>query len=31
MIVVKWPSGVVDKIRRVPADQIITVVEGSSP
>ena len=30
-VVVRWPSGVVDKIRRVPADQIITVTEGSSP
>ena len=30
-VVVHWPSGVVDKLHRVPADQIITVAEGSSP
>ena len=31
IVVVKWPSGVVDKLHGVPADQIITVTEGSSP
>lgn len=30
-VVVNWPSGVVDKLRGVQADQIITVTEGSSP
>jgi enediyne biosynthesis protein E4 len=27
-IVVRWPSGTVDRMRRVPADRIITVEEG---
>ena len=31
VVVVKWPSGVVDKLHGVQADQIITVTEGSSP
>jgi enediyne biosynthesis protein E4 len=31
MIVVTWPSGIVDTVLSVPANSTITVVEGSSP
>jgi hypothetical protein len=29
-IVVKWPSGAVDRLRDVSADRIVTVEEGGS-
>jgi hypothetical protein len=28
---VRWPSGTVDRLRDVPADQLLTVAEGSHP
>jgi len=30
-VVVRWPSGVVDRLAAVPADQRLTIVEGSHP
>jgi hypothetical protein len=30
-IEIRWPSGMVDVLTNMPADQIVTIVEGSSP
>jgi hypothetical protein len=30
-VVVRWPSGVVDRLAAVPADQRLSIVEGSHP
>ncbi|MCB0681897.1 MAG: ASPIC/UnbV domain-containing protein, partial [Saprospiraceae bacterium] len=29
-VIVRWPSGTVDRLLEVPADQVVKVVEGST-